>query len=152
MTVQELKEIVVEANKELPRRHMVLYSWGNVSAIDRDKGIIVIKPVGIPYDDLTTENVSVVDLQGNKVAGEKNPLNPSVDLDIHRALYENFPECNAIVHTHSTYATVMAQLHRDVPCLAQPMRITLPDPFPAWRLFLTKKSFMITNGIQAWRL
>ena len=116
MTVQELKEIVVEANKELPRRHMVLYSWGNVSAIDRDKGIIVIKPVGIPYDDLTTENVSVVDLQGNKVAGEKNPLNPSVDLDIHRALYENFPECNAIVHTHSTYATVMAQLHRDVPC------------------------------------
>ena len=53
MTVQELKEIVVEANKELPRRHMVLYSWGNVSAIDRDKGIIVIKPVGIPYDDLT---------------------------------------------------------------------------------------------------
>ena len=116
MTVQELKEIVVEANKELPRRHMVLYSWGNVSAIDRDKGIIVIKPVGIPYDDLTTENVSVVDLQGNKVDGEKNPLNPSVDLDIHRALYENFPECNAIVHTHSTYATVMAQLHRDVPC------------------------------------
>lgn len=116
MTVQELKDIVVEANKELPKRHMVLYSWGNVSAIDREKGIIVIKPVGIPYDDLTTENVSVVDLQGKKVSGEKNPLNPSVDLDIHRALYENFPECNAIVHTHSTYATVMAQLHRDVPC------------------------------------
>ena len=115
MTVQELKEIVVEANKELPRRHMVLYSWGNVSAIDRDKGIIVIKPVGIPYDDLTTENVSVVDLQGNKVAGEKNPLNPSVDLDIHRALYENFPECNAIVHTHSTYGVTFAQAGLDIP-------------------------------------
>lgn len=116
MTIQELKEMVVEANRELPKRHMVLYSWGNVSAIDREKEIIVIKPVGIPYDELTTDNVSVVDLKGNKVPGEKNPLNPSVDLDIHRAIYENFDTCNAIVHTHSTYATVMSQLHRSVPC------------------------------------
>ena len=105
MTIQELKEMVVESNKELPRRHVVLYSWGNVSAIDRERALIVIKPVGIPYDELTVENVSVVDLEGSKVPGEKNPLNPSVDLDIHRALYENFPACNAIVHTHSTYAT-----------------------------------------------
>lgn len=116
MTIQELKEIVVAGNQELPKRNMVVYSWGNVSAIDREKGIIVIKPVGIPYDELTVDNVSVVDLKGNKVPGEKNPLNPSVDLDIHRALYEHFPKCNAIVHTHSSYATVMAQLHRDVPC------------------------------------
>lgn len=116
MTIQELKEMVVEANKELPKRHMVLYSWGNVSAIDREREIIVIKPVGIPYDELSTDNVSVVDLKGNKVLEEKNPFNPSVDLDIHRAIYENFLSCKAIVHTHSTFATIMAQLHRDVPC------------------------------------
>ncbi|MDD2958596.1 MAG: L-ribulose-5-phosphate 4-epimerase AraD [Lachnospiraceae bacterium] len=114
--IQELKEIVVEANKELLKRKVVIYSWGNVSAIDRNKGIIVIKPVGLPYDELTTENISVVDLEGKPVRGEKNPLKPSVDLDIHRALYENFQECQAVVHTHSTYATVMAQLHHEIPC------------------------------------
>ena len=113
MTVQELKEIVVEANKELPRRHMVLYSWGNVSAIDRDKGIIVIKPVGIPYDDLTTENVSVVDLQGNKVEGK---YNPSSDTATHMVLYNRFPDIGGIVHTHSTWATSWAQAGRNIPC------------------------------------
>lgn len=116
MTLQELKKMTVEANQELPKRNMVLYSWGNVSAIDREQGVIVIKPVGIPYEELTTDNISVVDVEGRKVPGEKNPLEPSVDLDIHRALYKNFPNCNAIVHTHSTYATVMAQLHRAIPC------------------------------------
>ncbi len=113
MDLNELKKIVVEANKELPRKNLVKYSWGNVSAIDRENRIIVIKPVGIPYDELTVDNVSVVDLQGKILEG---PLNPSVDLDIHRALYENFTEINAIVHTHSTYATVLAQLRKPLPC------------------------------------
>lgn len=111
--LMELKRQVVEANCELPKQGLVKYSWGNVSAIDRERGLIVIKPVGIPYPELTVENVSVTDLQGNVVEG---PLMPSVDLDIHRALYENFADCNAIVHTHSTYATVLAQLHRGLPC------------------------------------
>ena len=97
MNLAELKKIVVEGNKELPRRDLVKYSWGNVSGIDRENKLIVIKPVGIPYDELTVENVSVVDLDGKILEG---PLNPSVDLDIHRALYEHFPKANAIVHTH----------------------------------------------------
>ena len=113
MKLQDLKRLVVEANRELPKRELVKYSWGNVSAIDHENGLIVIKPVGIPYNELTVENVSVVNLQGNILEGK---LKPSVDLDIHRALYENFPEVGAIVHTHSTYATVLAQLGRPLPC------------------------------------
>lgn len=113
MSYQELKKKVVEANRELPKQHLVKYSWGNVSAIDRENRIIVIKPVGIPYDELTVDNVSVVDCKGNILEG---PFNPSVDLDIHRALYENFPEVQAIVHTHSTFATVLAQLGKPLPC------------------------------------
>lgn len=113
MNIKELKAQVVEANRELPRQNLVKYSWGNVSAIDRERGLIVIKPVGIPYPELTVENVCVTDLNGNMVEGQ---LKPSVDLDIHRALYAHFPDCEAIVHTHSTYATVLAQLRRDVPC------------------------------------
>lgn len=113
MDLAELKKCVVEANKELPIQKLVKYSWGNVSAIDREAGVIVIKPVGIPYGELNVENVSVTDLSGRVVEG---PLKPSVDLDIHRALYENFPDCGAIVHTHSTYATIFAQLRRNIPC------------------------------------
>ncbi len=112
MDINVLKKLVVEANKELPKQQLVKFSWGNVSAIDREKNIIVIKPVGMPYDELSVDNVSVTDLDGNKLEGE---INPSVDLDIHRALYLNFPEVNAVVHTHSTYATVMAQLCRPIP-------------------------------------
>lgn len=113
MNIQELKKLVVEGNKELPKKDLVKYSWGNVSGIDRDEGIIVIKPVGIPYDELTADNVSVVDLEGKVLEG---PFNPSVDLDIHRAIYQNFNGVNAIVHTHSTYATILAQLNKPLPC------------------------------------
>lgn len=113
MDLMELKKQVVEGNRDLPKHKLVKFSWGNVSAVDREAGLIVIKPVGIPYPELTVENVSVTDLAGRIVEG---PLKPSVDLDIHRALYEHFPDCAAIVHTHSTYATVLAQLHRGLPC------------------------------------
>lgn len=113
MECLELKKMVVEANKELPKQHLVKYSWGNVSAIDRENKLIVIKPVGLPYNELTVNNVSVVDLEGNIIEG---PYNPSVDLDIHRALYENFTEVQAIVHTHSTFATILAQLGKPLPC------------------------------------
>lgn len=113
MELDELKKQVVEANRDLPAQNLVKFSWGNVSAVDRERGLIVIKPVGIPYPELTTDNVSVTDRAGAVVAG---PLRPSVDLDIHRALYDHFPDCNAIVHTHSTYATVLAQLRRGLPC------------------------------------
>jgi len=113
MSILDLKKQVVEANKELPKRDLVKYSWGNVSAIDREKGIVVIKPVGIPYDELTVNNISVVDMDSKILEG---PYNPSVDLPIHMVLYKEFPEIGAIVHTHSTYATIMAQLGLSIPC------------------------------------
>ena len=128
MNLAELKKIVVEGNKELPRRDLVKYSWGNVSGIDRENKLIVIKPVGIPYDELTVENVSVVDLDGKILEG---PLNPSVDLDIHRALYEHFrrPTPSYIPirpmppSSHSCAATCLAS--------EPPTPTTLPARFPA---------------------
>lgn len=113
MDLITLKEQVVSANKDLPKYDLVKFSWGNVSAIDRENKRIVIKPVGIPYGELTVENVSVTDLDGNIIEGK---LNPSVDLDIHRALYQHFDSIKAIAHTHSTYATVLAQLNLSLPC------------------------------------
>jgi L-ribulose-5-phosphate 4-epimerase len=113
MVLEKLKKAVVEANKELPKHHLVQYSWGNVGAIDRENKVIVIKPVGMPYDKLTTDNVSVTDLEGKILAGT---FSPSVDLPIHLELFSAFPTINAIVHTHSTYATMWAQAGVDIPC------------------------------------
>lgn len=112
-TIQELKQAVLAANLELPARKVVIYSWGNVSGIDREKGIIVIKPAGIPYPELTPDNMSVTDLEGNVVEG---PYKPSVDLPIHLVLYKAFSDIGAITHTHSTYATMWAQAERSIPC------------------------------------
>ncbi len=109
----ELKHTVLGANLELLARSVVIYSWGNVSAIDREQGIIVIKPAGIPYKELTLDNMSVTDLKGNVLEG---PYKPSVDLPIHRVLYKAFSNVNAITHTHSTYATMWAQAERAIPC------------------------------------
>lgn len=114
MELKELKRAVVAANQELPKQNLVKYSWGNVGAIDREKKVIVIKPVGMPYDQLTDENICVTDLNGKVLEGEPNP---SVDLPIHMVLFNAFPQINAIVHTHSTYATVWAQAGKDIHCL-----------------------------------
>lgn len=113
MDLEELKRAVVEANKDLPNHHLVKYSWGNVGAIDRGTGIVVIKPVGMPYEELTTDNVCVTDLEGNVLDGG---FSPSVDLPIHLELFSAFPSINAVVHTHSTYATMWAQAGLDIPC------------------------------------
>lgn len=112
MDLKQLKEEVFDANLELVRRNLVIYTWGNVSVIDREKGIIVIKPRGLEYDDLVADDMSVVDLDGNMVEGK---LLPSVDLDIHLAIYKRFPEVGAIAHTHSTYASAWAQARRSIP-------------------------------------
>lgn len=101
------------ANKQLKTNDLVIYTWGNVSAIDRPSNLVVIKPSGVPYDDLTLENMVVVDLDGQVVEGQ---LRPSSDLLTHLELYKSFPKVGAVVHTHSTWATVWAQSCLGIPC------------------------------------
>ena len=112
--LEELKKQVYDANMQLPRRGLVTYTWGNVSGIDREKGLFVIKPSGVEYDDLTPEKMVVMDLDGNRVEGT---LNPSSDTKTHLELYKAFPEIGGVVHTHSTYAVAFAQARRDLPAL-----------------------------------
>ena len=111
--LEELRKQVYEANMELPRRNLVTYTWGNVSGIDRESGLVVIKPSGVEYDELTPENLVVLDLDGNRVEGK---LNPSSDTKTHLELYKAFPTLGGIVHTHSPYAVAWAQAGRDIPC------------------------------------
>ena len=111
--LEELKEQVYLANMELPKRKLVTYTWGNVSGIDREKGLFVIKPSGVDYDVLKPSDMVVMDLQGNKVEGD---LNPSSDTKTHLVLYNAFPSIGGIVHTHSPYAVAWAQAGEDLPC------------------------------------
>ncbi|MBS7340193.1 MAG: L-ribulose-5-phosphate 4-epimerase [Lachnospiraceae bacterium] len=111
--MEELKKKVYEANMELPRYGLVTFTWGNVSGIDREKGLFVIKPSGVDYDKMTWEDMVVMDLEGNKVEGK---FKPSSDTPTHLELYKAFPEIGGIVHTHSSYATSWAQAGRSIPC------------------------------------
>ena len=111
--LEELKKTVCAANKELPKYGLVTFTWGNVSAIDREKGLFVIKPSGVEYDALTPDDMVVVDLNGKKVEGR---YNPSSDTATHAELYKEFLEIGGIVHTHSSYATSWAQAGRAIPC------------------------------------
>ena len=111
--LEELKKQVYEANMELPRRGLITYTWGNVSGIDREKGLFVIKPSGVDYDKLKPDDMVVMDLNGNKVEGE---YRPSSDTATHLELYKAFKDIGGIVHTHSPHATAWAQAGRDLPC------------------------------------
>lgn len=111
--LEELKKEVYEANRELPRYGLVTFTWGNVSAIHREKGLIVIKPSGISYEDLSPEDMVVMDLEGNQAEGT---LRPSSDAATHLELYKALPEIGGIVHTHSSWATSWAQAGRGIPC------------------------------------
>ena len=111
--LEALKQEVYEANMELPRRGLVTYTWGNVSGIDREKGLFVIKPSGVDYDKLTADDMVVMDLEGNRVEGR---YNPSSDTATHLELYKAFPALGGIVHTHSPHATAWAQAGRALPC------------------------------------
>lgn len=111
--LEELKKQVYEANMELPRRGLVTYTWGNVSGVDREKGLFVIKPSGISYDVLKPEDMVVLDLEGNKIEGE---YNPSSDTATHLELYLAFESIGGIVHTHSSYATAWAQAGEGLTC------------------------------------
>lgn len=113
--LEDLKELVCEANLLLPKYHLVTFTWGNVSGVDREKGLMVIKPSGVEYDSMKPSDMVVVDLAtGKKVEGG---LNPSSDTDTHMVLYNAFPDIGGIVHTHSRWATVFAQSGRGIPAL-----------------------------------
>ena len=109
--LEELKEEVLEANLELPRHHVVLYTWGNASGIDRERNLIVIKPSGVPYEYLKASDMVVVNLEGEVVEGN---LRPSSDTRTHIELYKNFPEIGGVVHTHSIHAAAFAQAGRPI--------------------------------------
>lgn len=109
----ELKKEIYLANMDLPKYGLVTFTWGNVSGIDREKGLFVIKPSGVPYDELEPEDMVVMDLEGNKVEGK---YNPSSDTPTHVELYKAFQEIGGIVHTHSSWATSWAQSGRSIPC------------------------------------
>lgn len=113
MPYQSLREAVYEANMEIERRGLVLYTFGNASGIDREKGVVAIKPSGVAYADLRPEHLVLVDLDNRVVEGT---LRPSSDTLTHLALYRAFPALGGIVHTHSTFATAWCQARRDLPC------------------------------------
>ena len=110
--LEKLKEEVFKANLELPKRGLVTYTWGNVSGIDRESGLFVIKPSGVDYETMTADDMVVMDLDGNKVEGR---LNPSSDTPTHLELYKKYDCIGGVVHTHSTEACAWAQAGRDIP-------------------------------------
>ena len=110
--LEYLRQQVYEANMELPRHGLVTYTWGNVSAIDHEKGLIVIKPSGVDYNELAPDNLVIVDMDGNVVEGS---LKPSSDTKTHLELYNALSALGGIVHTHSTYAVAWAQACKDIP-------------------------------------
>ena len=113
--LEQLKEAVYKANMLLPQYELVTFTWGNVSGVDREKGLIVIKPSGVEYGEMKPEDMVVVDLKtGKKVEGD---LNPSSDTDTHVALYNAFPHIGGVVHTHSRWATTFAQAGMGIPAL-----------------------------------
>lgn len=112
--LKELKQAVLEANLELFKRGLVTYTWGNVSGIDRQDSLFVIKPSGVPYEELKLEHLVVIDLDGNLVEGD---LKPSSDTATHTILYKNFKEIEGIAHTHSKWATIWAQAGKGIPAL-----------------------------------
>lgn len=128
--LEALKETVCEANLELSRRGVVLYTWGNVSGIDRAQGLVVIKPSGVPYQGMQPSDMVVVDLEGRIVEGT---LRPSSDTPTHLELYKAFPEIGGVVHTHSTHAVVFAQAGMEIPPLGTTHADYFYGPVPVSR-------------------
>ena len=131
MLLEKLREEVLEANLELVRQGLVLYTFGNASGVDREQGLVVIKPSGVAYAEMKPEHMVIADLEGKIVEGE---LRPSSDLDTHTLLYREFPEIGGVVHTHSEFATSFAQARLPIPALGTthadyfygPVPVTLP--------------------------
>ena len=125
-----LKETVYQANLDLVKHGLVIFTWGNVSAIDRTTNLVVIKPSGVSYDEMKAEHMVVVDLHGNVVEGD---FKPSSDTATHLALYKAFPNLGGVVHTHSTYATAWAQAGLDIPNIGTTHADYFSDAIPCTR-------------------
>jgi len=124
---EELKKAVCEANLELQKHQLVIYSWGNVSGIDRPAGLVVIKPSGVSYNELTPDKMVVLDLEGKIIEGT---LNPSSDTPTHLELYRNFETIGGICHTHSPSATMWAQACKKIPCFGTTHADNFYGPIP----------------------
>ena len=128
--LEELRRLVCAANRDLVTTGLVTLTWGNASGIDRRKGLIVIKPSGVSYDELQPEGMVVVDLEGNVVEGD---LKPSSDTPTHLVLYRSFASIGGVVHTHSRHATMFAQARREIPCLGTTHADHFHGPVPVTR-------------------
>ena len=128
--LEALKEIVLQANLELPKKNLVTYTWGNVSGIDREKGLVVIKPSGVSYEEMKASDMVVVDLDGKVVEGD---LRPSSDTPTHVALYKAYPALGGVVHTHSRWATTWAQAGMSIPPLGTTHADYFYGPIPCTR-------------------
>ena len=129
--LEELKEKVFRANLDLVKHGLVIFTWGNVSGIDREKGLVVIKPSGVSYDTMKASDMVVVSLETGKVV--EGDLNPSSDTPTHLVLYRSFPNIGGVVHTHSTYATAWAQAGRDIPNIGTTHADYFHDDIPCTR-------------------
>jgi L-ribulose-5-phosphate 4-epimerase len=134
--LKELKEQVFQANLDLVKYNLVTLTWGNVSGIDRQKGMIVIKPSGVDYEKMNEEDLVVIDLDGRPVEGK---LNPSSDTPTHIELYKAFPHIGGITHSHSEYATMFAQAFIEIPCLGTTHADHFSAPVPVTRLITEKE-------------
>lgn len=128
--LEQLKEEVLRANLQLPAHGLVTFTWGNVSGIDRASGLVVIKPSGVSYEEMTAEDMVVVDLEGNRVEGK---LKPSSDTPTHIELYKAFPTIGGIVHTHSRWATSFAQAGMEIPAMGTTHADYFYGPVPCTR-------------------
>ncbi|MCH5050448.1 L-ribulose-5-phosphate 4-epimerase [Pectobacterium aquaticum] len=142
--LETLKKQVLKANLALPQHNLVTFTWGNVSAVDRQRGLMVIKPSGVEYSAMTLEDMVVVELEsGNVVEGTKKP---SSDTDTHRVLYLEFAEIGGIVHTHSRHATIWAQAGKDIPAWGTTHADYFYGPIPCTRLMTDEE----INGRYEW--
>jgi len=142
--LEELKQHVCEANLKLVREGLVIQTWGNVSGVDRASGNVVIKPSGVPYDDMKAEYMTVVSLESGEVV--EGDLRPSSDTPTHVALYRAFPDIGGVVHTHSLYATAWSQALRDLPALGTTHADYFYGPVPCTRLMTAEE---ITDEYEA---
>jgi L-ribulose-5-phosphate 4-epimerase len=127
MLLQTLRQAVLDANLELVRRGLVLYTFGNASGISREQGLVAIKPSGVPYDNMSAEDIVVTDLSGRVVEGK---LRPSSDLATHIEIYKRFPGAGGVAHTHSEFATAWAQARRPIPCFGTTHADSFHGPVP----------------------